>query len=43
MVNFCASQAPDVDCITFIDGGEIGNFVDATIIDTLFYDMEAEV
>lgn len=39
----CASQAPDVDGITFIDGGEIGNFVDATIIDTLFYDMEAEV
>lgn len=39
----CASQAPDVDGITFIDGGEIGNFVDATIVDTLFYDMEAEV
>jgi len=37
------SQAPDVDGVTFVDGGEIGEFVRCTIQDTLFYEMEGEV
>ncbi|MGN0046630.1 MAG: 30S ribosomal protein S12 methylthiotransferase RimO [Eggerthellaceae bacterium] len=36
------SQAPEVDGVTFIDGGEPGEIVNATIIDTMFYEMEAE-
>lgn len=38
----CQSQAPEVDGITFIDKGNVGQFVRAKIVDTLFYDMEAE-
>ncbi len=37
------SQAPDVDGSTYLDGGVPGQIVDATIIDTLFYEMEVEV
>ncbi len=35
-------QAPEVDGITFIDSGKVHNTYDAKIVDTLFYDMEAE-
>lgn len=37
------SQAPDVDGSTYLDGGVPGQIVDATIVDTLFYEMEVEV
>ena len=37
------SQAPDVDGVTFVDSGEVGQFVRCTIQDTLFYEMEGEV
>lgn len=39
----CRSQAPEVDGVTFVDGGVPGGFIEAKVIDTLFYDMEAEV
>lgn len=37
------SQAPDVDGSTFVDAGEPGSIVNARIVDTMFYEMEAEV
>lgn len=37
------SQAPDVDGITFVDGGDVGDVVEARIVDTMMYEMEAEV
>ena len=37
------SQAPDVDGVTFVDRGEVGQFVRCAIQDTLFYEMEGEV
>ncbi len=43
LVGRCQWQAPDVDGITFLDGGDVGSIVDATISDTLFFDMEAEM
>lgn len=36
-------QAPDVDGVTFLNTGEVGQIEDALIIDTFYYDMEAEV
>lgn len=35
-------QAPDVDGVTYLDAGTVGEFVPATIIDTLLYEMEAQ-
>ncbi len=35
-------QAPDVDGITYIDSDSVGSIVDAKIVDSLFFDMEAE-
>ncbi len=43
LVGRCQWQAPEVDGITFLDGGDVGCIVDATISDTLFFDMEAEM
>lgn len=37
------SQAPDVDGVTFVDGGAVGEFVRCEIQDTMFYEMEGEV
>lgn len=34
-------QAPEVDGVTFMDEGNVGEFVEGRIDDTLFYDMEA--
>lgn len=42
LVGRTQSQAPEVDGVTFIDGGSVGDIHDAEIVDTLFYDMEAE-
>ena len=36
------SQAPEVDGVTYLEAGEPGDIVDATIVDTLLYEMEAE-
>ena len=36
-------QAPDVDGITFVTDGTIGEIVDAVIIDSFFYDLEARI
>lgn len=38
-----AWQAPEVDGITFIDSGQPGEYIDITIDDTLFYDMEGSI
>ena len=35
-------QAPDVDGMTFVDEGEIGEVRRVTIVDTLMYEMEGE-
>ncbi len=35
-------QAPDVDGVTYLDAGVIGEFTPATIVDTLLYEMEAQ-
>jgi ribosomal protein S12 methylthiotransferase len=35
-------QAPEVDGVTYIDFGAIGEVVETTICDTLLYDMEGE-
>lgn len=35
------TQAPDVDGVTFINDGEIGEFINVEIEDTLMYEMEA--
>lgn len=35
-------QAPEVDGVTYLDTGQKGQFVPATIIDTLLYEMEAQ-
>lgn len=37
----CQCQAPDVDGVTYLEDGEIGQFVPCTISDTLLYEMEA--
>lgn len=37
------TQAPDVDGVTFINKGEVGEFVNAVIEDTVMYEMEAVV
>ena len=37
------SQAPDVDGVTFVDAGDIGQMLCVTIEDTLYYDMEGSV
>ena len=37
----CQCQAPDVDGVTYIESGEIGQIVPVTISDTLLYEMEA--
>ncbi|ACV22105.1 Ribosomal protein S12 methylthiotransferase RimO [Slackia heliotrinireducens] len=36
-------QAPDVDGVVYVDGGEVGEIVRVTIVDTLAYDMEGEI
>ena len=36
-------QAPEVDGVTYIDRGSLGDTLSASIVDTLMYDMEAEV
>ena len=36
-------QAPDVDGVTFVDGGDVGDIVSCTIQDTMFYEMEGTV
>ena len=36
-------QAPDVDGVTYVDGGEVGDVVTVRIEDTLFYEMEGSV
>ncbi len=36
-------QAPDVDGVTYLDGGNPGDFVTVTIDDTLLYEMEGTV
>ena len=38
-----ACQAPDVDGVTYLDSGDIGCFVTATIEETLLYEMEGTV
>ena len=38
----CQCQAPEVDGVTFVGAGEVGDFVDVEIIDTLMYEMEGE-
>ncbi|MEE0706047.1 MAG: radical SAM protein, partial [Adlercreutzia sp.] len=35
-------QAPEVDGVTFIERGEVGERVSVTIVDTLLYEMEGE-
>ena len=35
------TQAPDVDGVTFVNEGEIGEFINVEIEDTLMYEMEA--
>ena len=35
-------QAPDVDGMTFVDDGEVGEIRRVTIVDTLMYEMEGE-
>lgn len=36
------AQAPEVDGVTYLDGGEVGEFVPVALVDTLMYEMEAE-
>ena len=38
-----SGQAPDVDGVTYLDGGEIGEIVRVRIVDTLLYEMEGEL
>lgn len=35
------TQAPDVDGVTFVNEGDIGEFINVEIEDTLMYEMEA--
>ncbi|WP_270299520.1 hypothetical protein [Eggerthella sinensis] len=35
-------QAPEVDGVTYLDGGEPGEIRPVTIADTLLYEMEGE-
>lgn len=35
-------QAPDVDGVTYLSDGEVGDIVTVTIVDTLLYEMEGE-
>lgn len=35
-------QAPEVDGVTYVDGGNPGEVVQTTIVDTLLYEMEGE-
>ena len=39
----CMSQAPEVDGVTYVDKGKIGEFVEVSIVDTMLYEMEGEV
>ena len=39
----CLFQAPEVDGVTFIDRGNVGDVVNVKIIDSLMYDLEGEV
>ncbi|MDO5335715.1 MAG: 30S ribosomal protein S12 methylthiotransferase RimO [Coriobacteriia bacterium] len=39
----CQYQAPEVDGVVYVDAGEVGDFVNVTITDTLLYEMEGEV
>ena len=36
-------QAPDVDGVTYVGEGRVGDIVHVEIVDTLFYEMEGEV
>lgn len=36
------AQAPEVDGVTYLDAGEVGIIVPATIVDTLMYEMEGQ-
>lgn len=42
LIGRAMGQAPEVDGITFVDSGCIGTISKAKVIDTLYYDMEAE-
>ena len=37
-----ACQAPDVDGVTYLDGGAVGDIIRVRIVDTLLYEMEGE-
>ena len=39
----CFFQAPEVDGVTYVDRGNVGDIVNVKIIDTLMYDLEGEV
>ena len=39
----CQYQAPEVDGVVYVDKGQVGEIVSATITDTLMYEMEGEV
>lgn len=36
------AQAPEVDGVTYVDAGEVGEFVSVAVVDTLMYEMEGE-
>ena len=36
-------QAPDVDGITFVPSGDIGDIIEVAAIDSFLYDLEAEL
>ena len=36
-------QAPDVDGVTFVDSGDVGDIIQVRIVDTLLYEMEGEL
>lgn len=39
----CFFQAPEVDGVTYVDRGNVGDIVNVKIVDTLMYDLEGEV
>ncbi len=39
----CLFQAPEVDGVTYVDKGQLGEIVNVKIVDTLMYDLEGEV
>ena len=43
LVGRAMCQAPEVDGVVYLNSGEIGQIVSATITDTLLYEMEGEV